>query len=117
MDFLGDLFTIPIAGDDATQLTSGLAFDGQPRFSPGGSHRLHVGRRRGAKRLGHGQRRLRPVQISKGASNRAESSEWMPDGGYVVAAMGAFRLSGLPKLKLFHVDGAAASRSSPSRTT
>ena len=46
-----------------------------------------------------------PVEISKGASNRAESPEWMPDGDYVVAAMGAFRLSGLSRLKLFHVDG------------
>ena len=26
-DYLGDLFTIPIAGGDATQLTSGMAFD------------------------------------------------------------------------------------------
>ena len=29
----------------------------------------------------------------------------MPDGDYVVAAMGDFRGRGLPKLKLFHVDG------------
>ncbi|MCY4122041.1 MAG: amidohydrolase, partial [Acidobacteria bacterium] len=44
-------------------------------------------------------------QISKGDANRAESPEWMPDGDYVVAAMGDFRGRGLPKLKLFHVDG------------
>ena len=36
-DFLGDLFTVPITGGDATQLTSGMAFDAQPRFSPDGS--------------------------------------------------------------------------------
>jgi len=36
-DFLGDLFTMPIAGGDAAQLTSGMAFDAQPRFSPDGA--------------------------------------------------------------------------------
>ena len=33
-DLLGDLYTVPIGGGDATRITSGLAFDGQPRFSP-----------------------------------------------------------------------------------
>ena len=99
-------FTIRIAGGDAIQLTWGMAFDAQPRFSPDGSRTVYTSdAERRAERLGHGQRRLRPVQISKGASNRAESPEWMPDGDYVVAAMGAFRFSGLPRLKLFHVDG------------
>ncbi|MDG2240487.1 MAG: hypothetical protein P8L30_09805 [Longimicrobiales bacterium] len=36
-DFLGDLFTMPIAGGDAAQLPSGMAFDAQPRFSPDGA--------------------------------------------------------------------------------
>ena len=43
--------------------------------------------------------------MSEGAANRAESPDWMPDGQYVVASMGNFRLSGLPKVRLFHVDG------------
>ena len=30
-DLLGDLYTLPIAGGKATQLTSGLAYDAQPR--------------------------------------------------------------------------------------
>ena len=69
------------------------------------AHRLHVRRRRGQNVWVMDSDGSDPVQISKGASNPAESPEWMPDGDYVVAAMGAFRLSGLPKLKLFHVDG------------
>ena len=36
-DLLGDLYTIPIEGGDATRITHGLAFDGQPRYSPQGN--------------------------------------------------------------------------------
>ena len=105
-DFLGDLFTVPIAGGDATQLTSGMAFDAQPRFSPDGSRVVYTSDADGGQNVWvMASDGSDPVQISKGASNRAESPGWMPDGDYVVAAMGAFRLSGLPKLKLFHVDG------------
>ena len=105
-DYLGDLFTIPTAGGTATQLTSGMAFDAQPRFSPDGSRIVYTSDADGGQNIW-----IRSLdgsetkQVSKGDSNRAESPEWMPDGDYVVAAMGDFRGRGLPKLKLFHVDG------------
>ena len=35
-DLLGDLYTLPIAGGEATPLTSGVAWDMQPRYSPDG---------------------------------------------------------------------------------
>ena len=35
-DLLGDIYTMPIAGGTPTRITSGLAFDMQPRFSPDG---------------------------------------------------------------------------------
>ena len=35
-DLLGDIYTMPIAGGRPTRITSGLAFDMQPRFSPDG---------------------------------------------------------------------------------
>src|SRR5678815_3718852 len=35
-DLLGDLYTIPVSGGNATALTSGMAYDAQPRFSPNG---------------------------------------------------------------------------------
>ncbi len=41
-DLLGDLYTIPIGGGDATRITSGQGFDGQPRYSPDGSHIVFV---------------------------------------------------------------------------
>src|SRR5262245_5116895 len=35
-DLLGDIYSIPIAGGAAKRLTSGPAYDTQPRFSPDG---------------------------------------------------------------------------------
>src|SRR5262245_48444726 len=35
-DLLGDLYTLPIGGGRATALTSGPAYDVQPRYSPDG---------------------------------------------------------------------------------
>ena len=105
-DYLGNLFTIPIGGGAATQLTSGMAFDAQPRFSPDGSRIVYTSDADGGQNIW--VRSLdgsEAKQVSKGDANRAESPEWMPDGDYVVAAMGDFRGRGLPKLKLFHVDG------------
>ena len=52
-DYLGNLFTIPIGGGKATQLTSGLAFDAQPRFSPDGARIVYTSDRDGGQNDGH----------------------------------------------------------------
>ena len=49
-DYLGDLFTIPITGGTATQITSGMAFDAQPRFSPDGTKIVFTSDRDGSVR-------------------------------------------------------------------
>src|SRR4051812_6429566 len=50
-DLLGDLYTVPIDGGQAARLTSGLAFDAQPRWSPDGSLIAFVSDRSGAQNL------------------------------------------------------------------
>jgi Tol biopolymer transport system component len=50
-DYMGDLFTIPMTGGDAVQLTSGMAFDAQPRFSPDGSRVAFTSDRDGAQNI------------------------------------------------------------------
>ena len=41
-DFLGDIYTLPSTGGDATQITKGLAFDSQPRYSPDGKKIVYI---------------------------------------------------------------------------
>ena len=35
-DLMGDLYTVPVSGGNATRLTKGLAYDVHPRYSPDG---------------------------------------------------------------------------------
>jgi Tol biopolymer transport system component len=35
-DLMGDIYSIPIEGGEATSITKGLAFESHPRFSPDG---------------------------------------------------------------------------------
>ena len=105
-DHLGNLFTVPIAGGDATQLTSGMAFDAQPRFSPDGARIVFTSDRSGGQNVWIvSLDGTDTTQVTKGASNRTESPDWSPDGDYIVSSKGGFRGGGLPTLWLYHVDG------------
>ena len=107
-DYLGDLFMLPIEGGEATQLTSGMAFDAQPRFSPDGGRIAFTSDRDGGQNIWTiGVDGTDPSQVSRGEANRAEAPEWAPDGRYLVATFGGgtFRYGGNPNLRLWHVDG------------
>jgi len=105
-DHLGDLFLLPIEGGEATRLTSGLAFDAQPRFSPDGDRIVFTSDRSGGQNIWiMALDGSDTVQVTRGEANRAESPEWTPDGQYIVASMGGFRGGGLPKLRMYHVEG------------
>lgn len=104
-DLLGDLYTIPVAGGTATRLTSGLAHDMQPRFSPDGKTLVFVSDRSGDENV-----YLMPATggevrpLTKGVDYGYLSPEWMPDGKYVVVSRTGAGI-GLEKLWLYHVDG------------
>ena len=107
-DYLGDLFTLPIEGGEATQLTSGMAFDAQPRFSPDGTRVAFTSDRDGGQNIWTIRLdRTDTTQMSRGEANRAEAPDWSSDGRYLVATFGAgnFRYGGNANLRLWHVDG------------
>ncbi len=89
-ELLGDLYTLPIAGGTATRITSGLAYDMQPRFSPDGRRIVFISDRNGAENVW--------IADADGSHARAlttterdsyMSPVWTPDGQYVIAAKGA----------------------------
>ncbi|MGH7505458.1 MAG: amidohydrolase family protein, partial [Longimicrobiales bacterium] len=109
-DLLGDLYTLPIEGGSATRLTSGMAFDGQPRYSPDGTKVLYVSDASGGDNLwtidiATGD----TTQITKGNTSAWLSPDFTPDGKYIVASKGESRL-GVAKLWIGHIDGGSGAQ-------
>lgn len=104
-DLLGDLYTLPISGGKATRLTSGLAYDAQPRFSPDGKRIVFLSDRSGGDNLWIiSLDQKDTIQVTKGNDNAYFSPVWTPDGKYIVASKST-SLFGAAKLWMFHVDG------------
>jgi len=102
-DLLGDLYTMPITGGTASQLTKGMAFDGQPRFSPDGQTIVFVSDRSG----GDGVWTISldgadTTRITRGETSAYQSPEWTPDGDYIVATRQG---PGQGKLWMYHRRG------------
>ncbi|MFB3131717.1 MAG: amidohydrolase, partial [Rhodothermales bacterium] len=104
-ELLGDLYTLPISGGTATPVTSGMAFDSQPRYSPDGTKLLFISDRSGSNNLWVIDfAKEDTLQVTKGKTSRYESPEWAPDGKYIVVSKGDGRF-GTTKLWLLHADG------------
>ncbi len=102
-DLLGDLYTMPFSGGKATPLTQGMAFDGQPRFSPDGSRIVFISDRSG----GQGVWTMTldksdTVQVTSGKTALYQSPDWAPDGNYIVVSRDG---EGPGRLHLYHKDG------------
>lgn len=88
-DLLGDIYTMPMTGGQATPFTRGMALDNQPRFSPDGKKIVFVSDRSGGYNLWTiSVDKKDTVQITTGNTNNYESPVWTPDGKYIVATRG-----------------------------
>lgn len=93
-DLLGDLYLLPIGGGEATALTSGLAWDMQPRFSPDGKSIAFTSDRGGGDNIWVIRADANSLQAPKESGLRQITKEefrllnspvWTPDGNYIAA--------------------------------
>ncbi len=107
-DLLGDIYTMPIAGGTPRRISSGLAFDMQPRFSPDGRLIAFTSDRGGGDNIwvmnadGTGAR-----QISHENFRLLNAPTWSPDGQYIAARkhFTTQRSLGTGEIWLYHVSG------------
>lgn len=110
-DLLGDIYVMPIAGSGAAaaeRLTSGPAFDMQPRFSPDGTRIAFSSDRDGLWNIwtmGADGKDAR--QISKEKRWFINSPAWSPDGTYIFARRHFVkeRSLGAGEIWMFHSGG------------
>ncbi len=118
-DLLGDLYTMPIAGGEATRIMGGLSFESQPTWSPDGRAIAFLTDRSGVENLW--------IADASGGNPRAVSKdgktndrpqimvtpEWTPDGQYIVVSKSRPPDPGTFGLFMYHRDGGTGVRIGP----
>jgi imidazolonepropionase-like amidohydrolase/Tol biopolymer transport system component len=112
-DLLGDIYVIPIEGSGAnaaTRLTSGPAFDMQPRFSPDGNRIAFTSDRDGLWNIwtmNTGGKDAK--QVSRERRWFVNSPSWSPDGTYIFARRHFVkeRSLGAGEIWMYHAFGAS----------
>ncbi len=101
-DLMGDLYSMPFTGGEATVITKGMAFDAHPRFSPDGKKILFVSDRSGSDNLWYiDTEKKDTVQLTKEGNQDFPGAEWTPDGEYIVYSKGRR----VPQLYMIHKNG------------
>ena len=101
-ELAGDLYTLPMAGGDAKALSTGMAFDSQPRFSPDGGQLAFLSDRDGAENLwvmkADG---TAPKVLTKEKQASFASPAWAEDGQSVIVSR---NVPGLRTFELWAYD-------------
>lgn len=107
-DLLGDIYTMPIAGGEATAIATGLPWEIQPRFSPDGSRIAFTSDRGGGDNIwimnvdGADRR-----QLTHESFRLLNNPTWSPDGRYIAARkhFTTQRSLGVGEIWLYHLGG------------
>jgi Tol biopolymer transport system component len=106
-DLMGDLYTVPMGGGQATQLTKGIAFDTHPRYSPDGKKILFTSDRSGSENIWWiDMEKKDTFQVTKEKDQNFPSAAWTPDGDYIVYSKGKL----LVQLYMVHKNGGAGAQ-------
>ena len=107
-DLLGDIYTLPIAGGEATSINSGHAWSMQPRFSPEGTQIAYTSDAAGGDNIwimhadGSNAR-----QLTKEKFRLLNNPWWSPDGTYIAARkhFTTGRSLGTGEIWIYHRNG------------
>ncbi|GAB3755568.1 amidohydrolase family protein [Lysobacter olei] len=110
---LGDLYRMPITGGAATRVTSGPAWDVQPRFSPDGKELAFTSDRGGGNNLwrvpvsGMAADGSNATQVTKEDFRLLNNPAWTPDGQFLIGRkhFTGERSLGAGELWMYHVSG------------
>ncbi len=105
-DLLGDLYTVGIGGGEAKAITTGMAYDALPRYSPDGNSIAFVSDHDGAENLWVTTKDgtdARP--LSKDKQSLFVSPSWSPDGEYVIVSRQPQLPWGAFDLWMYHIRG------------
>ena len=118
-DLLGDLYTIAAAGGEAKALTSGIAWDMQPRYSPNGKWIAFTSDRAGGDNIWIVDRDgSNPRQVTKESFRLLNQPAWSPDSEYIVARkhFTAERSLGAGEVWIYHRTGGDGLQMTKKRT-
>lgn len=107
-DLLGDIYSIPATGGNATLLRGGHAFEVQPRFSPDGSKILYTSDAGGGDNCWiMNKDGSEPRQITKEDFRLLNNGVWTPDGEYIIARkhFTSGRSLGAGEMWMYHISG------------
>lgn len=106
-DLVGHLYVMGIEGGNATAITSGMAFDSQPRFSPDGKRLVFVSDRSGATNVWISNvDGSNAKQITSDTNSMFVSPSWTSDGRYILASrMKPKAYRSLLELRMYDAQG------------
>ncbi|MGB0906985.1 MAG: amidohydrolase family protein [Maricaulaceae bacterium] len=107
-DFLGDIYTLPVTGGTAKNISEGLAWEIQPRFSPDGKRLAFTSDRAGGDNIwtmkidGSDKQ-----QVTDESFRLINNPTWSPDGQFIAAKkhFTTSRSLGTGEIWLYHTSG------------
>src|SRR5688500_9973191 len=115
-DLLGDLYTMPIGGGEATRIMGGLSFESQPAWSPDGRTIAFLTDRTGVENLwiadadGSNPRAVSKDGRTNDRPQIMASPAWTPDGNFIVVSKSRPPDPGTFWLFMYHRDGGTGVR-------